>query len=150
MRRLLWFALEVVALTAPLTWLWVHGGRELYASCLAPVADAIYAGLGLDGVTFFPRDRYINQVPFAALMLVTPGLGARRRFGGLAVGALAIFSLQMLVNALALRGSPGATSLPAGLSILSDAAPFVVWAVIAREFVARIAQRDTIGTGGEP
>lgn len=150
MRRLLWFALKVVALTVPLTWLWVSGGREWYAWLLAPLADAIYALLGLDGVTFFARERYINQVPFAALVLLTPGLSARRRFGGLALGALAIFALQMLVNAIALRGSPTATSLPAGLSILSDAEPFVLWALIARDFLARFAQRDTIGRGGEP
>jgi hypothetical protein len=150
MRRLLWFALKVVTLTLPLTWLWVSGGREWYGWSLAPVADAIYALIGLDGVTFFPRDRYINQVPFAALMLLTPGLDARRRFGGLALGALAIFAVQMLVNAIALGGSPGATSLPAGLSIFSDAAPFVLWAVIARDFLARFARRDTIGSGGEP
>ena len=150
MRRLLWFALKVVALTVPLTWIWVSGGREWYGSSLAPLADAIYALLGLDGVTFFPRDRYINQVPFAALVLLTPGLSARRRFGGLALGVVAIFALQMLVNAIALRGSPAATSLPAGLSILSDAAPFVLWALIARDFLARFAQRDTIGQGGEP
>jgi hypothetical protein len=150
MRRLPWFALKVVALTLPLTWLWVNGGRAWYGWSLAPVADAIYALLGLDGVTFFPRDRYINQVPFAALMLLTPGLSLRRRIGGLALGAIAIFAVQMLVNAIALRGESGATSLPAGLSVLCDAAPFVLWAAIARDFVARFAERDTIGSGGEP
>jgi hypothetical protein len=150
MRRRLWFALKVVALTAPLTWLWLSGGRELYGWSLAPVANAVYALLGLEGVTFFPRDRYINQVPFVALMLLTPGLTVRRRIGGLALGVLAIFGVQMLVNAIALHGAPGATSLPAGLSIVSDAAPFVVWAAIARDFLARFAQRDTIGSGGEP
>jgi hypothetical protein len=150
MRRLLWFALKVVALTAPLTWLWVSGGRAAYGWSLAPVANAIYEGIGLDGVTFFPRDRYINQVPFVALMLLTPGLSLRRRFGGLALGVLAIFAVQMLVNAIALRGAPDATSLPAGLSIASDAAPFVLWAAIARDFLARFAQRDTIGSGGDP
>src|SRR5262245_12395787 len=108
MRRLLWFALSVVALTVPLTWLWVNGGREWYGWSLAPVANAIYALLGLDGVTFFPRDRYINQVPFGALVLLTPGLPMRRRLGGLALGTLAIFALQMILNAIALRGSPAA------------------------------------------
>jgi hypothetical protein len=150
MRRLLWFALSVVALTGPLTWLWVNGGREWYGWSLAPVANAVYALLGLDGVRFFPRDRYINQVPFAALVLLTPGLSARRRFAGLALGVLAIFALQMTVNAIALRGAPEATSLPAGLSILSDAAPFVLWALVARDFLARFTRRDTIGSGGEP
>jgi hypothetical protein len=148
MRRLLWLGLEVVAITLPLTWLWVNGGRDLYGNALAPIANAIYDLVGLDGVRFFPRDRYIHHVPFLALMLVTPGLGARRRIAGLVLGMLALIALQMTLNAIALRGGPGTTSLRS-LSIVSDAAPFALWAVIARDFLARFARRDTIETGGE-
>jgi hypothetical protein len=142
MRRALWFAIKFVALTAPLTWLWIAGGRELYASYFVPIADAIYDLLGVEGARGYSwRERYINYVPFAALVLLTPSLGARRRAVGLAAGLLAIFASHVLFNGIAQHGAEDFATMPTALSIASDSLPFLLWAIIARDFVRDVARR---------
>ena len=142
MSRALWFALKFVALTAPLTWLWVTGGRELYASCFTPLADAVYELFGVEGVKAVWRERYINQVPFVALMLLTPSLGLRQRLVRLALGVVVILLAQIALNGIVQYGRATVESLPIGLAILSDALPFVLWALLAREFLATFVPAD--------
>ena len=71
--RALLFLLRVVAVSAPLTWLWIAWGREAYGRLFFELAMPIYGLLGL--TTLVPegaRDRFINYLPFLILMLVTP------------------------------------------------------------------------------
>lgn len=135
MKRALWFALKFIALTVPLTWIWVSGGRQVYASYFIPVADGIYELLGVEGVRAVSRERYINYVPFVALVILTPSLSLRRRVVGLVAGAFALFCSHVLINGIAHHWVEGAVRLPVELAIVSDALPFLLWAIVAPEFI---------------
>ena len=141
MRRLLLFALEFFALTAPLTWLWVAAdGRELFAQgFFVPASRAIYELFGLEILPVW-RERYIHYVPFVALVVLTPGLPLRRRAIGLLGGLVAIFACDVVTNGIAQYGRRRPVDLPLPWMVLSDALPFAVWAVVAREFVAELAR----------
>ncbi len=66
-----WFILKFVALTVPLTLLWKEWGRGAYGGVLHDVSGTIYRWFGLHELQpHGPRDRYINYIPFIALMLV--------------------------------------------------------------------------------
>lgn len=150
MKRALWFGLSFVALTVPLTWLWVSGGRELFAEWLfAPLAGAIYDALGLE-VRPVWRERYIHYLPFIALVLLTPRLGAKRKAKGLAGGVAAIFLCDVVINGITQHGQRHPTDLPMPLMVLSDALPFIVWAVIARDFVRELARGVMQAPSAEP
>jgi len=103
----------------------------------------IYGALGL--TTLVPegaRDRFINYLPFLILMLITPRLTLKRRVLGTLVGFLVIFLAQLVfvyVVNLETSEGPGLTHsqfvriVPA--NTMSDSLPFVLWILIAREFV---------------
>ena len=75
-----WFILKFVALTVPLTLLWNEWGRGAYGGVLHDVSGTIYGWFGLDELqTQGPHDRYINYIPFLALMMLTPALAWRRK-----------------------------------------------------------------------
>jgi hypothetical protein len=148
MRRIAWFALKFVALTVPLTWLWVAGGRELYGATFASAADVLYEWVGYHGANVPWRERYINVVPYVALVLLTPGLGWRRRGIGLALGLVAILCAQLILNAVAQWGRPHPVSFPVGIAVLSDAMPFLLWAILARDFVRDLV-RGVAGPSGD-
>jgi hypothetical protein len=92
MKPALLFLVKFVCLTAPFVWLWQVGGLSAYYALYNPVANAVYEWLGLEGVSAPARDRYINLVPFLALMVLTPNLSTRRRLGGTAIGLLILFA----------------------------------------------------------
>lgn len=138
--RALGYVLAFVALTAPATWWWHHGGFELYARGFGALAGGVYDALGLERAAALPRQRYINWIPFAALVLLTPRLGWRRRWAGLGLGLLALVAAHLLFNALASYGS-GRGSYPMLLALVSDALPFALWAAIAREWIAGLVGR---------
>ena len=139
MKQTLLFLIKFVALTAPLTWLWQVWGRSAYAAFYSPVAHAIYSFLGFDDISAPGRERFINYIPFLALMILTPGLSRRRRLVGIALGLVALFSIHIAIN---LTHVPGERSLPIGVSLFLDASPFLLWVLIAHEFVSRIARRS--------
>jgi len=149
MRRIAWFALKFVALTVPLTWLWVSGGRELYGAAFGSVSSVVYDFVGYEGASVPWRERYIHVVPYVALVLLTPGLGWRRRFVGGALGLIAILFAQLILNAVAQWGRPKPVSFPVGVAVLSDAIPFLLWAVLAREFVRDLLRGVTASPDGE-
>jgi hypothetical protein len=132
MKATLLFLVKFVCLTAPLIWLWRHGGLAAYHAVYSPVASAIYDCLGFEGVATPARDRYINIIPFVTLMILTPNLSIRRRLGGTAIGLLVLLLLHVAVNFTA---NPETLRLPRRFSLVLDAAPFVVWIAIANEFV---------------
>jgi hypothetical protein len=145
MKKILLFVLEFLALSVPLTWLWVSWVRPVYASFFHYAATAIYALFGLSGVPTPMRQRYIHYIPFVVLMILTPRLSARRRFGGIALGALALFLFQVAANWIASPAGTLRLVLPIPIGLLSDALPFVLWALIAHEFVRDAAHR-ALGT----
>ena len=118
-----------------LTWLWNEWLRLAYAHFLNFVAPPIYDLIGFEGARVGAfRQRYVNFVPFVSLVLVTPGLGLRRRMLGLALGVLTISASHLALN-LTERLQPG-HSLPLVSSLLSDAFPFVVWLFVAQPVVS--------------
>ena len=132
MKATLLFLVKFVCLTAPFVWLWQVGGLKVYHGLYSPVAEVIYDWLGFEGVATPARDRYINIVPFLALMVLTPKLSTRRRLGGTAIGLVVLFLMHIAVN---LTANPKTLVLPRMVRLLLDAAPFFLWIIIANEFI---------------
>jgi hypothetical protein len=140
MKQTLLFLAKFVALTAPLTWLWQVWGRRAYTAFYGPVAHSIYSVLGFDRVPTPSRERFINYIPFLTLMILTPRLSLRRRLVGTGLGVLALFALHIGAN---LTEAPGSRALPLGMSLALDAAPFLLWVLIAHQFVRDLARRGS-------
>jgi hypothetical protein len=139
MKRALLFTLGFVALTTFLTWLWLSGGNRLYAEAIEPLAREIYRLLGVHGRGTLLRTRFINIVPFTALMLLTPRLGLRKRLLGLVVGWGVLVLSHIALNGYAMA-SRSRGQLPPVAALASDAMPFLIWFVFARGFVAETMQ----------
>lgn len=132
------YLLAFLALTVPLTWLWETWGREAYGAFFSWVAGGLYTWLGFEHFPLGARERYINFVPFIALMALTPGFGVVRRIAWLFVGLGVLFLSHLVLNLLAAYVRyQGAFSPP--LALVSDAMPFLVWAVLARDFLLGLA-----------
>jgi hypothetical protein len=134
------FLLSFVALSLPLTWWWIEWGLAAYAPVFKATATAIYQALGL-GVTVGPgRMRFINFIPFLVLVLLTPRLSLRRRFGGLAIGLVCLMASHIALDLYATYtlGPRRGAHLPPAAAMVSDALPLVLWAVIARDFVREV------------
>jgi hypothetical protein len=135
--------LKIVAISAPLTWLWIEWGRAAYGRLFLQLALPIYGLLGL--TTLIPdgeRDRFINYLPFLVLMLITPRMTVTRRVVGLAAGFVVIFFVHLLFVYIASTAiQPGGAVDTQGFkklvaaNQLADSVPFILWVVIAREFV---------------
>jgi hypothetical protein len=136
--------LKIVAVSAPLTWLWIEWGREAYGRLFLQLALPIYGLFGLtDVVPEGARDRFINYLPFLILMLITPRLSVRRRVLGTLAGFVVIFVVHLVFVYVASTAvdarSPIMTShgfmriVPA--NAVSDSVPFVLWVFIAKDFV---------------
>jgi hypothetical protein len=147
-RRRLRLALEVVAISAPATWLWIAWGRGAYPLLFMEVVPPILAALGLPALR--PNqipDRFVSLVPFLVLMWVTPRLGWRRRALGTLAGFALIFAshvafvvwLIVMQESETLSARPFRNVFPA--FILLDAFPILVWAVIARGFLRELVRR---------
>ncbi len=146
--RLVLLFLEFLAITLPLTWLWDVWGRDVYLDFFESVAGP---ALELLGVRRVPRmmvgNRFLNLLPFFALMVITPGLGIRRRLVGSAVGFGLIFLVQIGFAAMAFHAraryglSADAFSALFPMLLLSDSLPFLIWAVVANEFVWKLGGR---------
>ncbi len=147
-RRLVLLFLEFLAITLPLTWLWDVWGREVYLEFFEWVAGPL---LELLGVRRVPRmmvgNRFLNLLPFFALMVITPGLRIRRRLIGSALGFGLIFLVQIGFAAMAFHAraryglSAEAFSALFPMLLLSDSFPFLIWAVVANEFIRELSGR---------
>jgi hypothetical protein len=140
------FLVKFVCLTVPFVWLWQVAGLSVYHAIYSPIASAIYEWLGFEGVATPARTRYINFIPFLALMILTPNLSTRRRFGGIAIGLVILFSMHIAAN---LTANPETLTLPRPVSLALDAAPFFLWIVIANEFVRDFIRQATAGAAEE-
>lgn len=147
-KSLLRILLEFIAVTLPLTWLWMSWGQDAYVELFRRVAFPILLALG---VTNFPlglvTDRMISFVPFLALMLVTPQIERVRRWVGIAVGFLILFVSHIGLSwwawmSFVRDGSSEESMLklfPA--LVLSDALPFLLWALFANRFLRGLLAR---------
>jgi len=140
------FLAKFVALTATCIWLWQTWGLSVYHAIYSPIATAIYEGLGFEGIATPARDRYINIIPFLTLMILTPNLSTRRRYGGTAIGLAILFFMHIAAN---LTAYPQSLRLPRIVSLMLDAAPFFLWVVICHEFVRGFMQRAIAGSSDE-
>lgn len=147
-KKLFLLALEFLAITVTLTWLWVGWGHVVYQRFLVAATAPLFAWLGAPGLGFGPvPHRFVNFVPFLALMAVTPGLSPRRRLVGTLVG-LGVIVLSHVAFMLASASETlGLGSLPRPFSalllavVLLDSLPFVLWALIANALLRRLAGR---------
>lgn len=142
-------ALEFVAITAPLTWLWMNGGQDAYMAFFKQAARPLLIALG---VTSYPpsavRDRFIGFVPFVALMLITPGLEWSKRIGGILIGFPIVFLCQVAlvfaVFRIVVEGGGWDDQTRTALfpfQVIFDAIPLLLWAVFAHEYVGGLLQR---------
>jgi hypothetical protein len=145
-KRSLLLVLEFVALTVPLTWLWVVWAQDAYATFFLKLADPIFDLMGVTEVAESPaQKRFVNYVPFFVLMVITPGLALRRRIGGMLVGFPLIFLCHVGLVAVEFlaytkhrpTSDPFSTVFPAAM--FTDAFPFILWAIIAHRVL-----RDTL------
>ena len=158
-RRLLLLLLLFVALTMPLTWLWLEWGEGIYVGLLLDLLDPLYQAMGLRPQRAGPLiPRLVSIVPLTVLMAITPGLGWRRRVAGILVGLLvcAVFHLLLFVlvdaayAALGNRPRARQTKIVPFLQIY-DGIPVLVWVFFARDFlrdlVPALAERAQDASG---
>ena len=156
-KRVVLLTLEVVAVTLPLTWLWLAWGREAYHGVFVQLAGPVPAWFGLPSYQLITvPQRFINYVPFLALMIVTPRLSLARRVLGTLVGfgVIAVAHLAFYVVSVAVYAEHGVT--PRAMSalfpvlLLSDTLPFILWAIIARDVLRDAIARIRVPRPGGP
>jgi hypothetical protein len=156
-RPLVRLLVELVALSLPLTWLWLAWGQGAYEAFFAETARPLLAALGATSVPDSPaRRRFVSYVPFLVLMLVTPGLPWRRRLGGILLGVPLVFLAHVgLVAVEALshtrhRPTEDSFSTVFPAAVFADAFPFVLWALFANDVLRRLLARATSGASQYP
>ena len=156
-KRVVLLTLEVVAVTVPLTWLWLAWGREAYHGVFVQLAGPVPGWFGLPSYQLIAvPQRFINYVPFLALMIVTPRLSLARRVLGTLVGfgVIAVAHLAFYVVSVAVYAEHGMT--PRAISalfpvlLLSDTLPFILWAIIARDVLRDAIARIRVPRPGGP
>lgn len=147
--RLLRPLLLVLALSLPLTWLWLVWGQSAYQAFFVATARPLLEAVGVGSVAASPaRHRFVSYVPFLVLMLVTPRLGWRRRAGGILLGIPLIFLCHVgLVAVEALshtrqRPTPDSFSLVFPAAMFADAFPFLLWALLASDVLRGLVARS--------
>lgn len=118
------------------TYWWESGGRLAYGAWLNRAGGGLFELFGLPADAILPRERFINLVVFAALVVATPGLAAYRRFVGLLAGMVVLVWSHLLLSAVVWMIADGVASFPLPVAVFSDALPFVLWLAVARELVA--------------
>jgi hypothetical protein len=156
-KRVVLLALELVAVTVPLTWLWLAWGRDAYHGVFVHLAAPLPLWFDLPSYRLIAvPQRFINFVPFLALMLVTPRLGLARRVLGTLVGfgVIVVAHLAFYVASIAVYAKHGMT--PRAISalfpvlLLSDTLPFILWAIIARDVLRDAIARIRVPRPGGP
>jgi len=130
-----------------LSWLWLSHGKYFYGQFFGGLARPFFDLIGQEDIIVAFRDRFINIVPFLALMAVTPGLSLLRRSAGTLVGLLMLFCSHLLLTWLAgvtPRSSAGgfashAFTIRLASILFSDSLPFLIWATIAARQVRGLA-----------
>ena len=140
--------LEFVVLSVALTWLWLAWAQDAYSVFFEWLARPLLRTVGVVNVAESPAvKRFVNYVPFLVLMVITPGMRLRRRLAGTAVGVPLIFLCHVGIVAVEQlaqtrhrpTSDPFSTVFPAAM--FADAFPFILWAIIANDFVREILSR---------
>jgi len=147
---------KFVAVTVPLTWLWLAGGRDAYHAMFINVAHPMLVWLGWpqSQLGSVPQ-RFISYVPFLALMLITPGITMRRRVWGTLIGCFllflshAAFVLASIVAYDHYGETPDAIRSVFGVMLLVDSFPFLLWAVICWNVIRGVVEGATERIFGE-
>jgi hypothetical protein len=149
MKRLLLTLLKITVVSVPLTWIWMEWGREAYGELFIRLSLPIYGLFGL--TTVIPegaRDRFINYLPFLILMIITPRMSLKRRVIGTLTGFVLLFLGHVAFAYIASTAiNPDNTINSRGFRKIvaangfSDAAPFILWVVIAKQWVWESAGR---------
>jgi len=148
--RVLIQVLKVVGITVPVTWLWLEWGRAAYGRLFAELSIPIFGFLGMTEI--MPqgsRDRFIGYLPFLILMIVTPRMTWLRRSVGIVVGFVSIFFLQVFFIYMSHRAGvqggdvnrPDLYEAMLPVLLFCDAFPFVLWIVIAKDFVREMTSK---------
>ena len=154
-RRPLRLLVELGALSALLTALWLAWGQAAYEAFFVRTARPILEAFGVSVLPDSPaRSRFVSYVPFLVLMCGTPGLPWRRRLGGILLGVPLIFACHAGLVAVEFlshtRHRPTAdsfsTMLPAAL--FADAFPFLLWALFASDVLRGLLARPSGGSEG--
>jgi len=139
---------ELAALSAALTWLWLAFGQSAYEHFFARTAQPLLAALGADGLADSPaRRRFVSYVPFLVLMLGTPRLEWRRRLGGILLGVPLIFACHVGLVAVEWlshsrhRPTPDSFSMVLPAALFADAFPFALWALFAGDALRHLFSR---------
>lgn len=141
-------ALVFLLVTLPGTWWWGQGGRVLYHELFVWLGSALYGAVGQHEVALVGRERFVNLVPFVALMLATPGIAWRRRATGTLLGVLAIVTTHLLLSGLTFHLRGGLASFPLYVAVVCDAVPFLAWALVCRDFVGAVIGSAPAGRAG--
>ena len=140
--RPLLILIEFGLITVPLAWWWTHGGLDSYYEIFKRLAFPLLQEVGVERISSgLVRDRLAGYIPFFALMVVTPQISIKRRLGGLGLGFAAIFFAHIALAYWSwvcfIRDGESVESMaryfPALL--LTDAVPFVAWAIAANRFL---------------
>ena len=142
MSRLLLPLAKFVAVTAPLTWLWLEGGRDAYHAFFIDVTHPMLVWFGSPNSQLgtVPH-RFISYIPFLALMLITPGVAISRRFWGTVIGFGLLFlshvgfALASIAAYTHYGETPRAIKSVFGVMLLLDSLPFVLWAFICWDVI---------------
>ena len=97
------YALSFALISVPLTWLWINGGDVEYLNFLRKLGRHVFEFLGIERVRIIQRSRYMNLIPFVALVLVTPRLGLPRRAIGLVAGLVTLVASHLAFSYVTFR-----------------------------------------------
>ena len=143
MKPFLLTLLKIAVVSAPLTWLWMEWGRDAYGYLFTQLSLPIYGLFGLTDIApSGARDRFINYLPFVVLVIITPRLSLKRRVVGILLGFVALFLghvwfayiANQAINPEGTINSRGFRRIVAANGF-SDAMPFVLWVIVAKEWV---------------
>lgn len=142
MRRILILLLEFVALSAPLTWLWLAWGMDAYIDFLFGLLRPVYRAFGaVHAGGSAAGYRYLSYVPFAVLMSITPGMALRRRLlataGGMVLLLLSHVAVTVAVDLAHERYGDSARAASAlfPFLLMADGLPFLIWYLFFRPFL---------------
>ncbi|HIF95559.1 MAG TPA: hypothetical protein EYQ54_00780 [Myxococcales bacterium] len=140
--RPLLILIEFGLISVPLAWWWTHGGLDSYYEIFKRLAFPLLQELGVESIRAgLVRDRLAGYIPFLVLMVVTPQMSIKRRLGGLGLGFLAIFFAHVALGYWSwvcfIRDGESVESMARYFPalILTDAVPFVAWAIAANKFL---------------
>jgi hypothetical protein len=125
-----------------LAWWWTHGGLDSYYEIYKRLAFPLLQEMGVKSISSgLVRDRLAGYIPFFALMVVTPQMSIKRRLGGLGLGFAAIFFAHIALGYWSwvcfIRDGESVESMARYFPalVLTDAVPFVAWAIAANRFL---------------